>query len=66
MLGLSATMQRKDGLTPVFKMLLGEIVYKDNKVSDDDVLVKQINYFTNDDKFNETVYDYRNPQYSND
>tara|TARA_Y100000389_G_scaffold188065_3_gene210147 strand:+ start:9970 stop:11400 length:1431 start_codon:yes stop_codon:yes gene_type:complete len=65
MLGLSATMQRKDGLTPVFKMFLGEIVYKDNTVSDDDVLVKQINYFTNDDNFNETVYDYRgNPQYS--
>ena len=27
-LGLSATMNRKDGLTPVFKMFLGEICKK--------------------------------------
>ena len=65
MLGLSATMQRKDGLTRVFKMFLGEIIYKEKREADDDVLVKTIQYVTNDDEFNETVYDYRgSPAYS--
>jgi superfamily II DNA or RNA helicase len=64
-LGLSATMQRKDGLTKVFKMFLGDIVYSEKRESDDSVMVKGIKYEVNDAEFNETVYDYRgNPQYS--
>jgi superfamily II DNA or RNA helicase len=64
-LGLSATMQRKDGLTKVFKMFLGDIVFSQQREPDESVLVKAIEYKTNDDEFNETVYDYRgNPQYS--
>ena len=64
-LGLSATMQRKDGLTKVFKMFLGEIIYKEKREGDDGVLVKAIEYKTNDNEFNETVYDYRgNPAFS--
>ena len=31
-LGLSATMKRKDGLTKVIKMFLGDVVYKKEKV----------------------------------
>ena len=64
-LGLSATMQRKDGLTRVFLMFLGEIIYKEKREATDEVLVKAIHYKTNDDEFNETKYDYRgNPAYS--
>lgn len=64
-LGLSATMQRKDGLTKVFKMFLGDIVFSQQREPDESVLVKAIEYQTNDDEFNETTYDYRgNPQYS--
>lgn len=64
-LGLSATMQRKDGLTKVFKMFLGEIIYKEKRDATDDVLVKAIEYKTSDEEFNEVIYDYRgNPQYS--
>jgi superfamily II DNA or RNA helicase len=64
-LGLSATMQRKDGLTKVFKMFLGDIVFSQQREPDESVLVKAIEYQTTDDDFNETVYDYRgNPQYS--
>lgn len=64
-LGLSATMQRKDGLTRVFKMFLGEIIYKEKREGDDGVLVKAIEYKTDDDDFNDTVYDYRgNPAFS--
>jgi len=58
-------MQRKDGLTKVFKMFLGDIVFSQQREPDESVLVKAIEYQTNDDEFNETVYDYRgNPQYS--
>ena len=64
-LGLSATMNRKDGLTPVFKMFLGEIIYSERRESTDDVLVKAIEFRTEDDDFNEVKMDYRgNPAYS--
>lgn len=64
-LGLSATMQRKDGLTKVFKMFLGDIIYKETREGDDNVLVKAYTYLTNDDDFNEMLYDWRgNPAYS--
>ena len=58
-------MNRKDGLTKVFKMFLGEIVYKEVRKSEDNVLVKAIEYKIDDDEFNETEYDFRgNPKYS--
>lgn len=64
-LGLSATMNRKDGLTDVFKMFLGDVVYKINRETEDNVLIKRIDYKSNDEEFEETIYDYRgNPQYS--
>jgi len=66
MLGLSATMERKDGLTPVFKMFLGDIVYSEKREEDDPVLVKGIEFNSkNDEVFDETIYDYRgNPAFS--
>lgn len=65
MLGLSATMQRKDGLTKVFKMFLGDVIYKEKANLEHNVLVKAIEFHSNDEEFNEIVYDYRgNPQYS--
>ena len=64
-LGLSATMQRKDGLTKVFKMFLGDIIHKEKREDDQVVTVKAIQYKTSDEDFNEIKYDYRgNPQYS--
>lgn len=64
-LGLSATMNRKDGLTKVFKMFLGDIVYSEERESTDEVLVKAIQYVVDDQEFNEMCYDYRgNPAYS--
>lgn len=66
-LGLSATMDRKDGLTKLFKMHLGEICYKPPKnSSQDNVLVKAIDYIVdNDDEYNEVEHDYRgNVKYS--
>ena len=64
-LGLSATMERKDGLSHVFKMFLGPIVYSEQRENNDPVLVKGIEYISTDPEFNETVYDYRgNPAFS--
>jgi len=64
--GLSGTMQRKDGLTKVFKMFLGNIIHKEkSNTSEHKVIVKAINYKVNDAEFNEMKYDYRgNPLYS--
>jgi len=65
MLGLSATMTRKDGTTKVFKMFLGEVVFKETRKQDHAVVVRAVEYKTNDEEFNEIVYDYRgNPQFS--
>ena len=61
-LGLSATMNRKDGLTHVFKMYLGDICNKDSKQEQpkDDVLVKAIDFdVIDDDEYNEIEYDFR-------
>lgn len=59
-LGLSATMNRKDGLTNVFKMYLGDICYKHcKKGTEDDVLVKAIEFTIDDDEYNEVERDFR-------
>jgi len=59
MLGLSATMNRKDGTTKVFKMFLGEVVYKLERSKDDNVMVRGITYQINDDEYNELELDFR-------
>jgi superfamily II DNA or RNA helicase len=65
MLGLSATMNRKDGTTPVFKMFLGDIIFKGKRDEERAVTVHAIEYKVDDEEFNEVKYDYRgNPQYS--
>ena len=65
MLGLSATMKRKDGTTRVFKMFLGDIVHKVERKDEHNVEVRGILYKTKDEEFNETVFDYKGqPQIS--
>ena len=59
MLGLSATMERKDGTTSVFKMFLGEVIFKAEKKNEHKVEVRAITYKVNDDEFNDTILDYR-------
>ncbi len=57
-LGLSATINRKDGLTRVFKWFLGDIVYKGKKRSDGEVDVRQIYYYSPAEEYSgeETLY----------
>lgn len=59
MLGLSATMERKDGTTNVFKMFLGDVIYKAEKKNEHLVEVRAVTYKVDDDEFNETILDYR-------
>jgi len=59
MLGLSATMNRKDGTTHVFKMFLGDVVFKGKRDEERDVTVRAIEYYVDDEEFNEVKLDYR-------
>ncbi len=64
-LGLSGTMTRKDGLTKVFIMFLGEIVHKEKSSTQANVVVKSIQIYIPDDEFNALETDYRgNPKFS--
>ena len=58
-LGLSATMNRSDGTTKVFKMFLGPIVYKQERSKDEKVIVRGITFQTNDEEYNELLLDFR-------
>ncbi len=59
-LGLSATMERKDGLSKVFKMFLGETIHVEKRdTSEQSVLVKSLQYKVDDDEFNDIKYDFR-------
>jgi superfamily II DNA or RNA helicase len=65
MLGLSATMNRKDGTTKVFKMFLGDVIFKGTRDEERNVVVHAIKYQVEDEEFNEVKMDYRgNPAYS--
>ena len=65
MLGLSATMERKDGTTPFFKMFLGDVVYKQTEKEAYNVIVRAYQYTNADPDFNEVEYDMRgNVKYS--
>ena len=59
MLGLSATMERKDRLSYVFKMFLGDIVYSKRRESNQLVEVRAIFYKHSDPAYSETEYNFR-------
>ena len=65
MLGLSATMNRKDGTTKIFKMFLGPVIFKGEMDEKREVTVRAIEYQVEDEEFNKELTDYRgNPAYS--
>ena len=59
MLGLSATMDRPDGTTKVFKMFLGPVVVKAVREGVENVTVRAITFQTNDEEFNNLELDFR-------
>lgn len=65
MLGISATVERKDKLTKILYMFIGDKIYSVDRNDDDPVHVRCIEFKTNDRIFNETEYDFRGtPKYS--
>jgi len=65
MLGISATVDRKDKLTKVLYMYIGDKIHSEGRKDDDVVCVRAINYTSRDTDFNEIEYDFRgNPKYS--
>lgn len=59
MLGLSATMDRSDGLTKVFKMFMGDIVATWRREAQNNVKVNAIEYVSQDDQYNQVEKNYR-------
>ena len=65
MLGISATVDRKDNLTRVLYMFIGEKIYQEERKNDDPVCVRAIEYQNLDTQFNEVEMDFRgNTKYS--
>ena len=65
MLGISATVERKDRLTKILYMNIGPKIYSEERTDEDVVNVRAIIYKTNDSAFNTTEYDFRgSPKYS--
>ena len=58
-LGLSATPDRKDGLTYVFKYFLGDIVYQESQNEDTSILCKALHYFNNDPEYSAVISNVR-------
>jgi hypothetical protein len=65
MLGISATVERKDKLTKLLHMFIGPMIYSTQSRPDDPVFVRGIEFKSQDPEFCETVTDYRGkPKYS--
>ena len=58
MLGISATVDRKDGLTNILHMFIGPKIYSEERKDEDIVEVRAIEYSHKDPEYNEVVYDY--------
>jgi superfamily II DNA or RNA helicase len=65
MLGISATVERKDRLTRLLYMFIGPKIYSEERTDDDVVQVRAVFFKTRDLEFNTTEYDFRGaPKYS--
>jgi len=59
MLGISATVERKDKLTKILYMFIGEKIYTEKREDDDMVSVRAVKYVSTDSDFNEVEYDFK-------
>ena len=59
MLGISATVERKDKLTCLLYMFIGPRIYSETRANDDTVCVRALEFVTHDDEFNAVDTDFR-------
>jgi superfamily II DNA or RNA helicase len=59
MLGISATVERKDGLTDILYMFIGDKIYSEARDDEDEVQVRAIQYEHDDEKYNKVEVDMR-------
>ena len=65
MLGISATVERKDRLTKILYMFIGDKIYSEERTDDDIVQVRAVMFKSRDPEFNQVEYDFRgSPKYS--
>jgi len=65
MLGISATVERKDRLTKLLYMFIGPKIYTEDRKDDDVVQVRGIEFVSKDSEYSTMEYDFRgNPKYS--
>jgi len=65
MLGISATVERKDGLTELLYMFIGPKIYSEERQDENIVEVRAIEYHHSCEKYNTVAYDYKgNVQHS--
>ena len=65
MLGISATVERKDKLTKILYMFIGDRIYSEERKDEDAVEVRAIQYKTNDPEFNEAEQSKKIAKYLN-
>ena len=58
-LGISATVKRKDQMEKLIHMFMGDIVYSIERKGDSFVSVRGIDYFTEDEHYNEVITNHR-------
>ncbi len=59
MLGISATVERKDKLSKLLYMFIGDKIYESARKEEDPVCVRAIEYISTDREFNNVELDYR-------
>ena len=65
MLGISATVERKDGLAKLLYHFIGPKIYSEERAKDEIVSVRGIEFVSRDTDFSATEYDFRGmPKYS--
>ena len=65
MLGISATVERKDKMTTVLYAFIGKVIYSEKRKDDYLVSVRGVEFKSNDEVFNTVEYDFRGkPKYS--
>ena len=59
-LGISATVDRKDGMEQALKLFIGDVLYSDKRQDGDAVQIRCLEYFDREnEKYNEVEYDFR-------